>query len=186
MKTYKKMVVSLVVVAMCAAMSSTAFAQDGDDRVTALESGSHMLSFSAPFGGGGLFSGLDDFFGGGAGTAPTISYYMGVSDEFQLGGAVGFSYDDDVVLTLSPTAKFFFTTDQRVNPYGYGRVDIFHDGRAEGGDGETDIGLGAGIGVEFFMVPEVSLGARAGVELLDTTPDDISTFSSGFDLNFYF
>lgn len=167
----------ITLVSVCL-ISTMAYAEDVEiDRPTGLEAGAHVLSFGLPAGGSN--------WGGNIGipmiSIPTANYFHNFDPQFQFGGGVGFGYADDLAFDLSPTAKFFLSTTERTVPYVYGNVDLTYDGD------DFDLGIGAGLGAEFFPVPEFSIGGRAGITLVEAAePADIITFVSGLDANFYF
>lgn len=187
---------AFVVFAMVATASSTAVAEDDDvaEADTAIESGSHALSFSFPTGGAGWGipgarqAGDDGFFDFDRGLAEvasfsSIAYWIGIADAVRL-GIVGALYTDEDygALGLAPSIKYYLATDQSVTPYLYGSLGFW------AGD-DVHPGLGAGLGVEYFPVRQVSVGGRVGLTVDTFGPDDtmrIWTGTSGLDVNFYF
>ncbi len=171
-RSHKFSVLLAVLVSLCL-VASTAFAQDDDGKPTALEAGTHALSFGFPGGGsagwGGQLSGM-----------PTFAYFHNFDPQFQAGAGAIVMYDDDIAFEITPTGKFFLSTTEQVVPYLFGSVDLSYDGN------DFDVGIGAGFGAEYFWIPQFSIGANFGIALLDRTGADFTTFVSGMNANFYF
>lgn len=170
-RSHKFSVLLTVLLSLCL-VSSTAFAQD-DEKPTALEEGTHALAFSFPGGG-------NSNWGGNIMGQPTFAYFYNLDPQFQAGAAVALGYQDDIMFEISPTGKFFLSTTEQVVPYLFGSVDLAYDGN------DFDVGLTAGLGAEYFVVQQFSLGGRFGVALLDATGADFATTVAGLDANFYF
>ncbi len=174
----RRILTFLIALIAVALVSSTAYTQEREvDRPTGLDTGAHSLSFGFPTGGSA--------WGGILGSAPlggSIGYFHNFDPQFQFGGGLAMSFDSDtdLMFELSPTAKFFLSTTERTVPYIFGNVDLGYDGN------DFDFGLGFGLGAEFFPVPEFAIGARAGFLLIESTPADFATFTSGMYASFYF
>jgi hypothetical protein len=98
----------------------------------------------------------------------------------------GSDNEDGVVkgLALQARASYFqYISKGRVSPYYKAGVSfgVFTDDKK----GNDDINLGAGIGAEFFIVPEFSMFAEAGLEI-GLSPFSLNTGSTQIGLSFYF
>jgi len=98
----------------------------------------------------------------------------------------GSDNEDGVVkgLALSATAAYFqYIKKGRVSPYYKALVNfgVFTDDKK----GNDDITLGAGLGAEFFIIPEFSLFAEAGLGIA-FSPFAIDTVSTQAGIAFYF
>ena len=106
--------------------------------------------------------------------------------DIDLGFNYGSDNEDGVVegLALNATAAYFqYIKKGRVSPYYKAGVNfgVFTDDK----QGNDDITLGAGLGAEFFIIPEFSLFAEAGLGIA-FSPFAIDTSSTQAGISFYF
>jgi outer membrane protein W len=120
----------------------------------------------------------------------TIGGRMMLNDKTGIDLDFAFNYgsdnEDGVVegLALKANASYFqYISKGRVSPYYKAGVNfgVFTDDKT----GNDDITLSAGIGAEFFIIPEFSLFAEAGLGLA-FSPFAIDTGSTQAGLAFYF
>ncbi|MDZ7292120.1 MAG: hypothetical protein ONB44_19780 [candidate division KSB1 bacterium] len=135
------------------AMAATAFAQEKDKRVNSLERGNRSLAFS-------LFS-----------DGGTFGYWVLKTRRTNLGINLGLrvSHTDDGRsrtswnVQLAPAIKRYMIVYKSVAPHYYGCLQAGY-----GKDSNTtnwNFGLNAGFGVEWFPVPEISVGSFTGFNL---------------------
>lgn len=135
------------------AMATVTFAQEKDKRVNSLERGNRSLAFSLLSDGG------------------TFGYWVLKSKRTNLGINLSLRvshYDAGRKSTswnvqLAPAIKRYMIVYKSVAPHYYGSLQIGYgkDSNAT----NWNIGLNAGLGVEWFPVPEVSVGSFTGFNL---------------------
>jgi len=165
-------------------MSFSAHAQEGDQQMLTqgVDSGSankYALRVLTPLDGNRIIGGrmmLDE------------SSAIDLDFQFNFGSdnEVGIDGKPDVVEGLALTARasyMKYIKNGRVSPYYKAGIDfgVFTDDQS----GNDDIGLFGGLGAEFFVIPEFSLFAEAGLSI-GLSPFAIDTGSSHVGLAFYF
>lgn len=167
----KRFAMSLIcAVSILALAASTASANERPNR---LDEGVWSLAVGFPGGGNSYAPG---YFG----------LWKMVGSSMNLGINVGFDVDS-TFFGLSPALKYYFHTNTKVLPHIFGQLDFsYQDGAAN----DVAFGLMGGLGVDWFPVPEFSVGAYTGLALPIVSHDDsdftIGTMTSGLTASFYF
>ncbi len=191
MNTPKNASLTLIGTAMLLS-SSVALAQDdfgtappppvassagGDNSI---QTGVWSLSFQVP--------------GGGNRTAPGAAgiWYV-LSPSLNLGANLGLGMDTGGEETawdilLAPEIRYYLTTSGSVLPFVSGvlKFQMFDPGA---GDSDTAVGLGGGIGVEWFITRAFSLAGHTGLGVDLVRPGDgigIGTLTSALSVQMYF
>lgn len=174
------LVIALMVVT---GVASRASAQEGASS-NSLVAGAKSLSFELPSGGNGYADG-----------AAGIWYMM--TDNINLGVNIGLGIDredsgNDTTTTwdvlLAPAMRYYLSTTGVVAPYIHGQANLrFFD---DGGDDHVELGLAAGIGVEWFPVRNFSVGGQTGlgIDLVRSgtgEPVKVATFTSALTAQIY-
>lgn len=181
----KKLNYAMALAIFCFASFSAHAQEDGQQMLTqGVDSGSenkYALRMLAP---------LDD--------VTTIGGRMMLDESTGIDVDFAFNFASDTKegelegLALDTTVAYFqYFSKGRVSPYYKAGVNLslhtddkeVSNDNANGGD--DDITLGAGIGAEFFVIPEFSLFAEAGLAIA-FSPFTIDTFTPRAGLAFYF
>lgn len=168
---------TICVVALVA--SSEAAAEDLENK-NALSDGMHSLSFGIPDGGNS----------NAAGTAGYWVMFGNLNVGFNVGLALDTGTDDTSFdILLAPTVRSYVSTDGVVCPFWFGQVNLR---LADNGSDDTqELGVAAGVGAEWFPVPEFSISGQVGlgVDVIrpgDLDPVALGSFTSELSAQIYF
>ena len=150
------------------------------------------LSFAFPAGGSGYLAG-SSYLGGVAGM------WLMVLDDLNAGLNLGITTHpsategDDWQIVLAPAVKYYFTKGFNVAPFVFGQFDLTFGKMSAlpGTKTSAQVGLAGGLGAEYFVMKQLSLGGQVGVRFDANRPSPLDvvgfvTFTSSLNLSFYF